>query len=151
MPEFLHGILIAYLQIERSYSLFKFYTFLRCCTMASTTEKKIMDADKKIETRSDPCLIMDRYSSVEIAVNNSEPVYMFKIRNSPFAGIAILVKEDSVVLKHLKVGDKLNLKYNPAVASELPEYRTTEIRHIIKNNNERYNGHYLVDFAVSDN
>jgi len=119
--------------------------------MATTIEKKIMDTDKKIETRSDPCLIMDRYSSVEIAVNNSKLVYMFKIRNSPLSGIAILVKEDSVILKHLKVGDKLNLKYNPAVASDLPEYRTTEIRHIIKDNNGRYNGHYLVDFAVSEN
>ena len=119
--------------------------------MATTIEKKIMATDKKIETRFDPCLIMDRYSSVEIAVNNSKLVYMFKIRNSPFSGIAILVKEDSVILKHLKVGDKFNLKYNPAVASDLPEYRTTEIRHIIKDNNGRYNGHYLVDFAVSEN
>ncbi len=96
-------------------------------------------------------MIIDRYNSVEIKVGKSEPVYMFKIRISPFAGIAILVKEDSVVLKHLKVGDKLNLKYNPAVASEVPEYRTTEIRHIIKNHNGRFNGHYLVDFAVSEN
>ena len=119
--------------------------------MAPTMENKIMDADRKMETRSDPCLMMDRYSSVEISVNNSALVYMFKIRNSPFAGIAILVKEDSVILKHLKVGDKLNLKYNPAVASDLPEYRTTEIRHIIKGNNGRYNGHCLVDFPVSDN
>ena len=61
------------------------------------------------------------------------------------------VKEDSVILKHLKVGDKLNLKYNPAVASDLPEYRTTEIRHIIKSDNGRFNGHYLVDFTVSEN
>jgi hypothetical protein len=119
--------------------------------MATAIEKNIMDADEKIESISDPCLMMDRYSSVEIAVNNSEPVYMFKIRNSPFAGIAILVKEDSVILKHLKVGDKLNLKYNPAVASDLPEYIATEIRHIIKDNNGRYNGHYLVDFGVSEN
>jgi hypothetical protein len=119
--------------------------------MATAIENKIVNADEKIETISDPCLMMDRYSSVEIAVNSSEPVYMFKIRNSPFAGIAILVKEDSVVLKHLKVGDKLNLKYNPAVASDLPEYRTTEIRHITKENNGRSNGHYLVDFAVSEN
>ena len=110
-----------------------------------------MDTDENIETRPDPCLMIDRYSSVEIAVNNSAFVYMFKIRNSPFAGIAILVKEDSVILRYLKVGDKVKMKYNPAVASELPEYRTTEIRHIIKDNNGRYNGHYLVDFAVSDN
>lgn len=110
-----------------------------------------MDTTEKIETRSDPGMIIDRYSSVEITVGNSEPAYMFKIRNSPFAGIAILVKEDSVILKHLKVGEKLNLKYNPTVASDLPEYLTTEIRHIIKNDNGRFNGHYLVDFAVSEN
>ncbi|MEE8432982.1 MAG: hypothetical protein V3S16_17180 [Candidatus Desulfatibia sp.] len=115
------------------------------------TEARIMDTTEKIETRSNPGTIIDRYSSVEITVGKSEPVYMFKIRNSPFAGIAILVKEDSVILKHLKVGDKLNLKYNPAVASDLPEYLTSEIRHIIKDDNGRYNGHYLVDFAVSRN
>ncbi len=116
------------------------------------TEERIMDTTEKIETRSDSGTIIDRYSSVEITVSKSEPAYMFRIRNSPFAGIAILVKEDSAVLKHLKVGDKLDLKYNPAVASDLPEYLTSEIRHIIKkSDNGRFNGHYLVDFTVSEN
>ncbi len=115
------------------------------------TEERMMDTTEKIETKSDPGMIIDRYSSVEITVGKSEPVYMFKIRNSPFAGIAILVKEDSAVLKHLKVGDKLDLKYNPNIASDLPEYRKTEIRHIIKDDNGRFNGHYLIDFAVSEN
>ncbi|MBL7179027.1 MAG: hypothetical protein ISS65_02310 [Desulfobacterales bacterium] len=112
------------------------------------TEAKLMDTDEKFEHSFDPGFIADRYSSVEIALIDSEPVYMFRIRNTPSSGVGILVQEDSAVLRHLKVGDKLNLKYNPVAASDLPEYLKTEIKYITEYDQKRPNKHYLVNFAV---
>lgn len=110
-----------------------------------------MDANEKKGNDFDPGMIAGRYSSVEIAVDNAEPAYMFKIRNIPSSGVGILVKEDSAILRHLRVGDKLNLKYNPFEASNVPEYLTTEIKHIKKYDQARTNKHYLVNFAVIEN
>ena len=107
-----------------------------------------MDANKTIESSFDPGIFIDRYSSVEIAINNTGPAYMFRIRNIPSEGVGILVKEDSAVLKHLRVGDQLQLKYNRFQASDLPEYLKTEIKNIAKYDQIRLNKHYLVNFAV---
>lgn len=110
-----------------------------------------MDTNEAIATKSDFSAIVARYGSMEIAISQSGPVYMFRIRNISSAGIGILVKEDSAILKHLKVGDKLNIKYNPVVTSELPEYLQTIIKHIIKDDKERFKGHCWVDFSVLKN
>jgi len=93
-------------------------------------------------------MIKAKYRSVEIEVSDSEPVYVFRIRNIPFSGMGILVKEDSAILNHLKAGDQLNFKYNPIEASDLPEYRKTGINFITKYDQSRLNGHYLVNFSV---
>ena len=109
-----------------------------------------MDTDETTESSLDQVISTDRYSSVEIAINNAEPAYMFRIRKTPSAGVGILVKEDSAVLKYLRVGDHLNLKYNRFEASDLPEYIKTEIKYITKFDQIRPNRHYWVNFAVLD-
>ena len=107
-----------------------------------------MDTNEMIENGLDPGMLTGRYSSVEIAISNVEPAYMFRIRNIPSSGVGILVKEDSAVLRHLRVGDKLNLKYNPPGPSDMPEYLKTEIKYITKFDQTRYHKHYWVNFAV---
>jgi len=110
-----------------------------------------MDTNKKIESGFNPGIITDRYSSVEISISNAEPAYMFRIRNIPSSGVGILVKEGSAILRHLRVGDTLNLKYNPFAATDLPEYLKTEIRYITEYDQTRPHKHYLVNFAVIEN
>lgn len=107
-----------------------------------------METNEKIESGSNPGMITDQYSSIEIAINNNEPAYMFKIRNIPSLGVGILVKEGSALLRHLRVGDTLNLKYNPFEASDLPKYLKTEIRYITEYDQIRSHKHYLVNFTV---
>ena len=107
-----------------------------------------MNTNKTIQSSFDPDTFTHRYSSVEIAIGNAEPAYMFRIRNIPSSGVGILVKEGSAVLKHLKVGDELNLKYNPLEATDLPEYIKTEIRYITKYDQICPHRHYWVNFAV---
>ena len=107
-----------------------------------------MATNEKIENGFNAGIITDRYSSVEISISKVEPAYMFRIRNIPSSGVGILVKEDSAILRHLRVGDTLNLKYNPFEASDVPEYLKTEIRYITEYDQTRPNKHYLVNFAV---
>ncbi len=95
-----------------------------------------------------PGMITDRYSSVEISIGKAEPAYLFRIRNIPAAGVGILVKEGSAILRHLRVGETLNLKYNPFAASDLPEYLETEIKYIREYDQTRPCKHYLINLAV---
>ena len=65
--------------------------------------------------------------------------------------MGVYIKEDSVVLKHLRVGDILEMKYYPATLSEQAEYFKTEIRYITKERRGRFRGHYMVDLSIIQN
>jgi len=56
-------------------------------------------AGSRFESRT----ILDKYFSVQFSLNGMGPTYLFKLRDISLNGICILVKEDSAVLKHLKV------------------------------------------------
>ena len=101
-----------------------------------------------IEKRSEPRKILDQYHSVEFSISNLDPVYQFKIRDVSPSGMGVLVKENSAVLKRLEVGDVLDMKYNPMISSDSPEYLRTEIRHITKLDYGRYEGHYLIGLLI---
>ena len=103
---------------------------------------------KGVDRRSESRTIVDQYSSVEFSIINLDYLYQFKIRETSQTGMGILVREDSVVLKHLKVGDILNMKYYPLELSEQPEYLKTEIKHITKDDQGRFKGHYLVGLST---
>ena len=100
--------------------------------------------EKKLEKRSEPRNILDKYCSVEFSVSSREPVYLFNIRNVSALGAGILVEENSAVLKHLNVGDILDMKYNQAKSRDLPECVRTEIKHITKFDHGPYRGYHLV-------
>lgn len=104
--------------------------------------------NKDIERRSEPRTIVDRFSSVEFSMNDLIPSYIFKIRDLSSLGMGIMVKEGSGILEHLKVGDIFNLKYNPSDKLILPEYLRTEVRHITKNYQGKYEGHYLIGLSI---
>ncbi|UCD32999.1 MAG: hypothetical protein JSV38_03745, partial [Desulfobacterales bacterium] len=62
--------------------------------------------EKKAESRA----IIDKFFSVQFSLNG--PTYLYKLREIPENGLSILVKEDSTVLRELKVGDILDMEYN---------------------------------------
>ncbi len=101
-----------------------------------------------LERRSEPRTIVDQYWSVEISISSSRPAYLFRIRDISPPGIGILVKEESSVLKSIKVNEVLELKYNPAEKSELPRYMQTRVVHITKILEGRYGGNFLVGLSV---
>lgn len=63
-------------------------------------------------------------------------------------GICVAVKEDSALLKHLKVGNMSNMKYYPTDSSCSAEYLKTEIKHITKDKQGRFRGHVLVGLLI---
>lgn len=104
-----------------------------------------------MERRSEPRSIIDQYYSVEFSLSGCSFVYQFKIWNVSAKGICVLVKEDSDLLNHLKVGDILNLKYYPADSSQPGELLETEIKHITKDEQGRFKGVHLVGLAILGN
>jgi len=63
----------------------------------------------------------------------------------------VLVKEDSDLLKHLRVGDILDLKYYTTDSSKPIEYLKTEIKHITKDDTGRFKELYLVGLSILKN
>jgi integration host factor subunit beta len=98
--------------------------------------------------RRDPRKIIDEFHSVEFSTRNIDVSHQFKIWNLSLRGICVLVKEGASVLKHMKVGDILDMKYYKSDSPEPSDYMRTEIRHITKEEQGRFRGHYFVGLAV---
>jgi len=92
----------------------------------------------------------DQYSSVEISNKRISFAYHFKLWNIASTPLCILVKEDSKILPQLKEGDTLNMKYYASDSLCHAEYRETAIRHISKDDDGRFKGHYLVHLEILD-
>ena len=101
-----------------------------------------------IERRSEPRSIIDQYYSVEFSLPDCAFVYQFKIWDMSSKGMCVLVKEDSDLLDHVKVGDVLKLKYYTTKASKPIEFLKTEIKHITKDERGRFKGVCLVGLSV---
>jgi hypothetical protein len=101
-----------------------------------------------VERRSEPRTITEGLYSVEINLGGSIPIYQFKLWDISANGACILVREDSPILKHLRVGQKLSMKYYSTDKSKATEYLKSEIIHITKTDSGRHKGHYLVGVLV---
>ncbi len=104
--------------------------------------------DNFVEKRSEQRNIVDKFYSVEFALKGMDFVYQFKIWNMSSRGMCVLIKEDSVVLEHLKAGDVLDMKYYSSDASAPTEHLKTEIRHITRDDEGRFKGHFLVGLSI---
>ncbi len=104
---------------------------------------------EKLYRRSEPRSIVNQYYSVELSIGSTGPIaYQFKIRNISKSGMGILVKEDSDLIEHLRVGALFNMKYYPVDLSDQPKHIETEIKYITKDDQGRFKGHYLVGLSV---
>ncbi|KPK31360.1 MAG: hypothetical protein AMK69_00440 [Nitrospira bacterium SG8_3] len=107
--------------------------------------------DEFVEKRSEPRDIVDKFYSVEFSLKGIDFVYQFKIWNMSSKGMCVLIKEDSAVLKHLKAGDVMDMKYYSSDALSPTEHLQTEIRHITKDEEGRFKGHVLVGLSILGN
>ena len=97
-----------------------------------------------VEKRSEPRTRTEDLYSVEINLGGSIPIYQFQLRDTSPSGACILIREDSPILKHLHVGQQLDMKYYSMDKSNPTEYFKSEIMHITKSDTARLKGHYLV-------
>ena len=100
------------------------------------------------ERRSEPRTAAPRYYSVQFTTRGLKTFYQFKLWNISQKGMCILVKEGSEVIKHLAVGDILEMIYHSAdVRGEFNRLKT-QIKHITPNSGGRFGGHCLVGLAI---
>ena len=90
--------------------------------------------------------VLNKYYSVQFCVNGMDTAYLFKLRDIPLNGLCILVREDSPVLKELKVGDILSMGYHPVESPESPKELKTRV--ISKSTYDRFSGHSLIGLSI---
>jgi len=93
---------------------------------------------------------LDKYFSVQFSINSMEPTYLFKLRYNSLNGLFVLVREDSAVLKHFKIGDIVDMKYNTLESSNSTTPLKTQIRDISKNPQRSFMEHFLVGLNIMD-
>jgi hypothetical protein len=103
-----------------------------------------MDRSSPFKTR--PPEDENSYYSVEFAIEGC--AYQFKLWNIPSMPMCVLVKEGSNILGHLKVGNKFDLKYYSNLSAYGTECIPTSIQDIIKDDQGRFKGHYLVALGI---
>jgi hypothetical protein len=91
-----------------------------------------------------------KYQSVEFSIQGIEYLHQFPIWNSEPASMFVLVKEDSEIVGRLKVGDVVKMKYYTDDMVCPTKYVDTEIRHITKDDEGRFRGHYRVGLSVPE-
>lgn len=106
------------------------------------------DRSNRDERRSEDRTVLDQYYSVQFVLNGAGPTYLFKLREISSSGLCILVKEDSAVLKYLKVGDTLTMEYKPPELTSPSKLLKTQIRHITKSKEGHFTGHYFVGLII---
>ncbi len=104
--------------------------------------------ESRPERRAEMRAMDGRYYSVQFTTEGLDSFYQFKLWNISPKGMCILVKEDSEVLNHLKVGDTIQMTYYLADSPGVSENIKTEIKHITKNDDGRFKGHYLIGLAT---
>ena len=102
--------------------------------------------DRRLESRT----ILDRYYSIEFQLQETGNVYKFKLRDMSSKGLGILVNKDSAVLKHLKVGDTMDVKYIPPESAGSSESLKTQIAHITQKDEESFKGHFLIGLLITE-
>ena len=100
------------------------------------------------ERRSEKRDEAERYYSVQFTTEGLASFYQFKLWNISTKGMCILVKEDSEVLKHLSVGDTLEMTYYLTDSQGAQETRKTQIKHITLNEDGRFQGHFMVGLSI---
>ncbi len=109
------------------------------------TEKTSIEnpTEKRAETRE----ILEKMKSLELKLPDL-PIYVFKVKDTSPNGICFLVKGDSDILNHIKVGQSLNMRYHTEDITKPSEVFISEIKHITKADKHPYQSHHLVSLMV---
>lgn len=108
------------------------------------------DNDSRQDRRPESRTLLDLYYSVEFRLEETGNVYQFKLRDMSSKGLGILVNKDSAVLKHLKVGNTLDMHYIPPESAGTSESLKTKIAHITEKEDEPFRGHFIIGLCITE-
>jgi hypothetical protein len=100
------------------------------------------------EKRSDTRTIVADYFSVQFQVDDTGPIYQFRLRDESTHGLSILVREDSSILERIKINDVLEMDYFADAPSRPMKTIKTKIVHMTRQDSGRFKGHFLVGLAT---
>lgn len=101
-----------------------------------------------LERRSEARKLVDEYYDIEFFMDGVDVTDQFRIWYMTPESMGLLVKENSNILRRLKVGETLNTKSYTLDLVSPSEYLVTAIRHITKKDQSRLRGHYLVRLEI---
>lgn len=107
--------------------------------------------NQETEKRSEQRKRIDQYYSVEFLIKDLGRIYQFKIWDLSSNGMCILVKDDSKVLEHLKIGEVVKMKYYHDELLKPVEHFETEVKHITKEEAGRFKGHHMIGLSINKN
>jgi hypothetical protein len=84
----------------------------------------------------------------EIDLGSPLPIYQFKVRKISGNRGCVLVKEESSILKKLKTGQKLKMKYWLGENLGATKIWNVQIMHITKQIHGSLKGHFVVGFSI---
>jgi hypothetical protein len=87
---------------------------------------------------------IDQYQSVELSVDGLDHPYQFKIWKIHSRSNVIVVRKDSNILPHLRVGGRHRMKYYYPGEPSPDGVRETTIKEISREEQGRFKGHFLV-------
>ena len=103
------------------------------------------ETDRRTESRR----IVDEYYSVEFSLSGIEMTYQFKIWNISTKGLCLVVRPESELLRHLKAGETIQMKFYREIASKPADFINTKIHHITKDDTGKFRGHYLIGLGIA--
>ena len=104
--------------------------------------------DNFMEQSSAAGVFVGRFYSVEFGVDGIKYPYQFKLWNGCSGASFVIVKENSKIIKRLHAGDVFNMKYQSLDSNSPSEFIDTEITDIIREDEGRFKGHYLVELSI---
>ncbi|HHP7234188.1 MAG TPA: PilZ domain-containing protein [Desulfobacterales bacterium] len=76
------------------------------------------------------------------------PVYQFKLKDLSGNGTCFLVKEESSIMRHLQVGQEIEIQFHGIDGIQSAAVHRSQIMHITRSNHGRYKGHCMVGVRI---
>jgi hypothetical protein len=99
----------------------------------------------KINSVSESCFC------IEIDLGRPLPIYQFQLRSFSSNEATILVNKESSLIDHLKIGEKVKMRYWSVKAPWDGEFFDAEIKHIKKQDGDQNKGPVIVVFETPEN
>jgi hypothetical protein len=90
------------------------------------------------------------FESVEVSFDGVECSHQFRIWNGEPCSMFVLVKHSSEIKDRFKVGEILKMKYYTNDSGCRTKLMDTKIQQIIKEEQGRFRGHYVVGLALAE-